>query len=250
MFLYSSGACLATLAFATPLPSVEIALAATALYQFGNCLLIGFLIPVPAYWAYLSLVAHSFWAFGAFLINQFDGNPIDYAGLCADVPADAMWTLTGPLGADAGALSLDPNALICSAYAGLLRYAEATEGTEGTNATLQDVLVNSGACTGEDGVPDVLSAGAQAVVARHCQPAVGELLFGDLPTPPAAAAEALDDVGVAVLGFFPQGDTFAATPKFAGRTRGECLGALAGLFLLSFLALWGATRLSIRLVKR
>ena len=157
-----------------------------------------------------------------------------------------MWTFTGPMGADAGALSLDPNALICSAYAGLLRYAEATEG----NATLQDVLVNSGACTGEDGVPDVLSTGVQAVVARHCQPAVGELLFGDLPNPPAAAAQALDDVGVAVLGFFPQGDTFAATPKFAGRTRGECLGALAGLFLLSFLALWGTTRLSIRLVKR
>ena len=46
LFLYSSGACLATLAFATPLPSVEVALAATALFQFGNCLLIGFLIPV------------------------------------------------------------------------------------------------------------------------------------------------------------------------------------------------------------
>merc|ERR1719515_602239 len=54
----------------------------------------GFLAPVPPWWGWMGLISYMRWAFGAFMINQFEGLDVN---ICQEQSPDTMvnWTALG-----------------------------------------------------------------------------------------------------------------------------------------------------------
>ena len=59
-----------------------------------------------------------------------------------------------------------------------------------------------------------------------------------------------DNLGTAILSFYPQGENYASARKFIDYDKWWCIGFLACIFAAFFVAYWFTSRLSIRLVKR
>merc|ERR1712224_320010 len=65
-----------------------------AVFALLNVAVMGFLAPVPPWWGWMGLISYMRWAFGAFMINQFEGLDVN---ICQEQSPDTMvnWTALG-----------------------------------------------------------------------------------------------------------------------------------------------------------
>merc|ERR1712159_574768 len=104
---------------ASPLPTIELCIGAVAVFALLNVAVMGFLAPVPPWWGWMGLISYMRWAFGAFMINQFEDLDVD---ICEDQPANTMVNWTALANADMANINVSPNDigdLLCSSLQAL-----------------------------------------------------------------------------------------------------------------------------------
>ena len=240
-FIYSLTATVITLSIAAPLPSIEVSAGAVAVYVLLNTAWMGFLSAVPDWWGWACFISYMRWGFGALMINQFKDNSID---LCSDVPqptpVEGLLTIASSLNnlASIPTNELNVDQIVC----GILEVPTMTK----------EELINE-TCPGIP--PNMLSADTLQVSAGNTSRPLFLELFGvltnspflpsstqafgcngaiiDLFNDPFTMDDIYNNLGTAILSFFPQGNNYAGQPK----VRGFCVSFSS--FLLSLLlTLW------------
>merc|ERR1711933_134657 len=227
-FVYSLTACAVTLAFAAPLPSVEVGSAVVAVYALLNVAIMGFLSEVPVWWGWAGFISYMRWGFAAFMINQFKDTYID---LCSDVPnpmsISQLIRLASSLNDIEGAGQLNVNEIVC----GMVNIP-----------TLSTEEITNQTCTrlplGNPPNPPTLTG-------LGCSQDIIDLVGGGM-----SQDQIYGNLGTAILQFFPQGYNYASERKFIDYDKWWCIGFLALLFVFFFIMYWMTTKLSIRLVTR
>ena len=221
-FIYSLTATVITISIAAPLPSIEVSAGAVAVYVLLNTAWMGFLSAVPDWWGWACFISYMRWGFGALMINQFKDNSID---LCSDVPqptpVNGLLTIASSLNdlASIPTNELNVDQIVC----GILEVPTMTK----------EELINE-TCPGIP--PNMLSADTLQVSAGNTSRPLFLELFGVLTNSPFLPSSTqafgcngaiidrsfndpftMDDnynnLGTAILSFFPQGNNYAGQPK-------------------------------------
>ena len=230
-FVYSLTAIVITLSIAAPLPSIEVSSGAVAVYALLNVAIMGFLSEVPVWWGWACFISYMRWGFGAFMINQFETGSVN---LCGDVKdpmsVSEIMGLVGGLDDLEGQSSLNVNRIVC----GMLEIP-----------TLPPSELYKETCPGLAGVVGDPPNIQLLNVSFGCNEGILNLLQNQ-PT----MQDIYDNLGTAILSFYPQGENYASARKFIDYDKWWCIGFLACIFAAFFVAYWFTSRLSIRLVKR
>ena len=166
------------------------------------------------------------------MINQFRGSRID---LCGDV-TDPMtlgefMSLAGNLdNLEAQEGSLNMNDIVC----GMVKIP-----TYSANEIFQETCPGLAGVVGNPPNIQILNS------TFGCN----ENILNLLETPIDEDA-IYNNLGTAILSFFPQGENYDAHWKFIDFNQWWCIGFLACIFVVMFGAYWYTSMLSIRLVKR
>jgi len=232
-FVYSLTATVITLSIAAPLPSIEVSAGAVAVYVLLNTAWMGFLSEVPLWWGWACFISYMRWGFGALMINQFKGTTID---LCGDVteptPISGLLDLAANLNdlqsVPQGGLNVD--SIVC----GMLQIPTMTS-TEIFDETCPGLT----AVVGDPPNVQLLNT------SFGCKEPILKLL-----TDPITQEDINENLGVAILSFFPQGNNYSGQPKFIFYDKWWCIAILIGIFLVFFSFYWLTSKISIRLVKR
>jgi hypothetical protein len=231
-FVYSLTACVITLTIASPLPSIEVSIGAVAVYALLNVAIMGFLSQVPVWWGWACFISYMRWGFGALMINQFENSAIN---LCGDVSDPMSLGSFMDLAANLDNLTavdtpLNINEIVC----GMVKVPtmSASEIFQETCPTMAGVVgdpVNTNLLRNQFGCTDQII---------------------DLLSEPMSEDDIYNNLGTAILSFFPQGENYDAQLKFIDYDKWWCVGFLACIFVVMFGAYWYTSVLSIRLVKR
>jgi ABC-type multidrug transport system ATPase subunit len=231
-FVYSLTACVITLTIAAPLPSIEVSAGAVAVYALLNVAIMGFLSQVPVWWGWACFISYMRWGFGALMINQFEDVSID---LCGDVKNPLSLTeildLAGSMdNLESQGSSLNVNDIVC----GFVQIP-----TMSSDDIFSETCANITSFAGGSGNIQSLAT------AFGCNANIIKLL-----SEPMSEEAINDNLGTAILSFFPQGENYDAHWKFIQYDKWWCVGFLACIFVVFFGAYWYSSKLSIRLVKR
>jgi len=232
-FVYSLTAIVITLSIAAPLPSIEVSSGAVAVYALLNVAIMGFLSEVPVWWGWACFISYMRWGFGAFMINQFESGPIDLCGDVTDpMSISEIMGLMGSLNnlGDQPAGSLNMNRIVCGMLA--IPTKSPSEVFDETCPGLSGVVGNP---------PNIQLLNSSF----GCNDQVLNVLEN-----PASLDDIYNNLGTAILSFYPQGENYASQRKFIDYSKWECIGFLACIFAAFFVAYWFTSKLSIRLVKR
>ena len=234
-YVFSLTACTITLSMAAPLPSIELAAGAVAVYALFNVSIMGFLSQVPVWWAWACFISYMRWGFAAFMINQFQGQPYDLcSGVPDPMPLGDVLTLATSLGSAGNiqetASQLDVDSIAC----GLLQIP-----TYNTSEIADQTCPGIKSLLGSD--PTAILTGP----AFRCDPSIVQLL-----SDPMTMDDIYNSLGTVILAFYPQGNNYGSNPKFIELNKFTCFGILCGLLVVSFFLYAFATKVSIRLVKR
>jgi len=231
-FVYSLTACVITLTIAAPLPSIEVSAGAVAVYALLNVAIMGFLSQVPVWWGWACFISYMRWGFGALMINQFENSAIN---LCGDVSDPMSLESFMDLAANLDNLTavdtpLNINEIVC----GMVKIPtmSASEIFQETCPTMAGVVgdpVNTNLLRNQFGCTDQII---------------------NLLSEPMSEDDIYNNLGTAILSFFPQGENYDAHWKFIQYDKWWCVGFLACIFVVFFGAYWYSSKLSIRLVKR
>ena len=227
-FVYSLTACAVTLAFAAPLPSVEVGSAVVAVYALLNVAIMGFLSEVPVWWGWACFISYMRWGFAAFMINQFKDTYID---LCSDVPnpmsISQLIGLASSLNDIEGAGQLNVNEIVCGMV---------------SIPTLSTEEITNQTCTR---LPLGNPPNPATLTGLGCSQDIIDLVGGGM-----SQDQIYNNLGTAILQFCPQGYNYASERKFIDYDKWWCIGFLALLFVFFFIMYWMTTKLLIRLVTR
>ena len=245
-FLYSMTACAVTLSLASPLPTIELCIGAVAVFALLNVAVMGFLAPVPPWWGWMGLISYMRWAFGAFMINQFEGLDVD---ICQDQSPDTMvnWTALGQGDMEnIGVSANDIGGLLCSSIEAL----EAVQNNDLNSLVLGNTTSGfPGVCPGNTALGNTLTlvSGPNSALTENCLPIITDFASGQLEDSVDFNSE---NIAANLLGRYPLGDGYDAKRKFTEYNKWECLGYLLILFVGFLFLYWQTCKLSIKLVKR
>ena len=257
-FLYSMTACAVTLSLASPLPTIELCIGAVAVFALLNVAVMGFLAPVPPWWGWMGLISYMRWAFGAFMINQFEDLNVN---ICQD-QSMVDWTALGQ--GDIDNINVSPNdigGLLCSSIDALVTVQnnDLNSLILGNTTSTDPAGSPAGRTEDETGFPGIcpdspaLGAALNAVTApgstltANCLPIWDDFASGELASSLSVSAES---IAQNLLGRYPLGDGYDAKRKFTEFSKWECLGYLLILFAAFLVLYWQTCKLSIKLVKR
>ena len=234
-FVYSLTALVITLSIAAPLPSIEVSSGAVCVYALLNVAIMGFLSEVPVWWGWACFISYMRWGFGAFMINQFESGTVN---ICGDVPdpmsvKDILGLVTN-LADLANAPSLNVNSIVC----GMLAIP--------TN-TPSELFAQT--CPGMETYYNTLIGTPPNVQTLNTTFGCNEEVI-KLMTDPLQVEDIYNNLGTAILTFFPQGENYASARKFIDYDKWWLIGFLALIWAAFFVAYWFTSKLSIRLVKR
>mmetsp|Transcript_12160 Transcript_12160/g.27695 ORF Transcript_12160/g.27695 Transcript_12160/m.27695 type:complete len:749 (+) Transcript_12160:126-2372(+) len=230
-FVYSLTALVITLSIAAPLPSIEVSAGAVAVYALLNVAIMGFLSEVPVWWGWACFISYMRWAFGAFMINQFRDTRIDLCGGVKD-----PWSVDQILGlaANLDDIESQPDLNINNIVCGIVAIP-----TKGTNAIFEATCPGLAGVVGNPPNIQLLntSFGCNENVLK-------------LAGTPMDVNAIYDNLGTAILSFYPQGYNYSSLPKFIDYDKWWCIGFLACIFVAFFVFYWITSKMSIKLVKR
>jgi len=230
-FVFSLTAMAVTLAIAAPLPSIEVSAGAVAVYALLNVALMGFLSQVPLWWGWAAFISYMRWGFGAFMINQFKDTYVD---LCGGVKNPMSLTDILSLAANLDNLenagSLNTDDIVC----GLIAIP-----------TMSSSDLFKATCPG---LTTVVGDPPNIQLLNNTFQCIDPLL--ELLENPIQEESIYNNLGTALLSFYPQGYNYDAARKFIDYDKWWCIAFLVLLFIFFFMAYWYTSVLSIKLVKR
>jgi len=169
------------------------------------------------------------------MINQFESGTVN---ICGDVPdpmsvKDVLGLVTN-LADLANAPSLNVNSIVC----GMLAIP--------TN-TPSELFAQT--CPGMETYYNTLIGTPPNVQTLNTTFGCNEEVI-KLMTDPLQVEDIYNNLGTAILTFFPQGENYASARKFIDYDKWWLIGFLALIWAAFFVAYWFTSKLSIRLVKR